>query len=72
MTPLDYYFWGTIKDKCYADKTKAIDVLKDNICEATGEIKLYTIGNVLKNWTDLVGYCIASQGSLWNEIIFYY
>ena len=35
--------WGAIKDKCYADKSETIDVLKDNICEAIGEIQLQTI-----------------------------
>ena len=47
-----------------------IDVLKDNIGEAIGEIQLHTIDNVLNNWTDRVGYCMASRGSHLNEIIF--
>ena len=42
MTPLDYYLWGAVKDKCYADKPETIDALKDNICEAVGEIQLHT------------------------------
>ena len=33
LTPLDYYLWGVVKDKCYADKPETID----------------TIDNVLKN-----------------------
>ena len=38
LTPLDYYLWGAVKDKCYADKSETIDALKDNIREAIGEI----------------------------------
>ena len=49
MTPLDNYLWGAVKDKCYADESETIDGLKDDICEAIGEIQLYTIDNVLKN-----------------------
>ena len=49
LTPLDYYLWGAVKDKCYADKLETIDVLKDNIRESIGEIQLHTINNVLKN-----------------------
>ena len=49
LTPLDYYLWGAIKDKCYADKPETIKALKDNIREAIGEIQLHTIDNVLKN-----------------------
>ena len=66
LTPSDYYLWGAVKDKCYADKPETIDALKDNIREAIGEIQLRKIDNVLKNWTDRVG-C-----SHLNEIIFHY
>ena len=61
---LDYYLWG-------ADKSETIDALKDNIREVIGGIKLYTIDNVLKNWTNCVGYCMSSRGSHLNEIIFH-
>ena len=69
MTPLDYYLWGAVKDKCYVDKPEIIDALKDDIREAISEIQPYKIDNVLKNWTDYVGYCMASRGSHFNEII---
>ena len=72
LTSLDYYLWDIVKDKCYADKPETIDALKDNIREAIGEMRLHTIYNVLKNWTDRVGYCMASRDSHLNEIIFHY
>ena len=72
LTPLDYYLWVAVKDICYSDKAETIVVLKDNIHKAIGEIQLHTIDNVLKNWTDRVGYCMASRGSHLNEIIFHY
>ena len=51
LISLDYYLWGAVKDKCYADKPETIDALKDNISEAIGEIRvqLHAINNVLKN-----------------------
>ena len=58
--------------KRYADKPETFDALKDNIREAIGEIQLHTIDNVLKNWTDRLGYCMARRGSDLNEIIFHY
>ena len=61
LTPLDYYLWVAVKDKCLADKPETIDALKDNIRD-----------NVLKNWTDHVDYFMASEGSHLNEIIFHY
>ena len=71
LTPLDYYLWGAVKDNCYANKPETIDALKDNIRDAIGEIQLHTIDNVLQNWTDRVGYCMASRGSHLNEIIYH-
>ena len=68
LTPLDYYLWPAVKDKCYADKPETIDALKDNIRAAIGKIKLHTIDN----WTDRVAYCMTSWGSYLNEIIFHY
>ena len=49
LSLLGYYLWGAAKDKCDANKSEAIDALKDSICEAIGEIHLPTINNVLKN-----------------------
>ena len=72
LTPLDYYLWDAVKDKYYADKPETIDALKDNIREPIGEIELHTIDNALKNWTDCVGYWMASRGCHLNEFIFHY
>ena len=44
-TPLDYYLWGAVKDKCYVGKSETINALKDNIREAIGEIQLHIIDN---------------------------
>ena len=30
LIALDYYLWGAVKDKCYADKPETIVALKDN------------------------------------------
>ena len=56
LTPSNYYQWGSVKDKCYADKLETIDALRDDIREAIGEMQLHTIDNALKNLTDRVGY----------------
>ena len=34
LSPLDYYLWCAVKDKCSADKPETIDSLKDNSREA--------------------------------------
>ena len=45
---------------CYADKPETINALKNKIREAIGEIQLHKIDNMLKYWTDRVGYYMAS------------
>ena len=51
-----------VPSKCYADKSLA--------CCFKGH---YSWSHWwIKNWTDRVGYCMASQGSHLNEIIFHY
>ena len=47
-----WHRWAFIYGQYYADKPETIDALKDNIRKTIGEIKLHTIDNVLKNWTD--------------------
>ena len=52
--------------KCYAEKQETIDALKSNIREAIVD------WTEILNWTDGVGYCMASRDSHSNEIIFHY
>ena len=72
LTPLGYYLWGAVNDKCYANKPETIDAIKDNIRKIIDELQLHTIDNVLKNWTNRVGYCMVSRGGHLNEIILHY
>ena len=71
LTPLDYYLWGTVNDKCYADKPETTEALKHNIREVIGKIQLHTIDNMLKNWTDRISYRMASRNSHLNKIVFH-
>ena len=70
LTPLDHYLWDAVKNKCYANKPETIDALKDIILIAIGEIQLHTIDNVLKNWTDRVGYLMASRWMIFQDCTF--
>ena len=72
LTSLDYHLWGAVKGNCYADKTETNNALKDNIRKVICDIQLHTIDNMLKIWTERVGYYMASRGRHLNEIIFHY
>ncbi|CAK9799243.1 Transposable element Tc3 transposase [Anthophora plagiata] len=71
LTPLDFFLWGAVKDKCYAKHPETIDDLKHEIEVAIDEIEAQTIENVLKNWTDRMEYCKASRGSHLNDVVFH-
>ena len=68
MTRLDYFLWGAVKDKCYANHPETIEALKHEIEVAIHGIEAQTIKNVLKNWVDRMGYCKASRGSQLNDV----
>ena len=68
MTPLDYFLWEAVKDKCYANHPETIKALKHEIKVAIHGIEAHTIENVLKIWVDQMGYCKASRGSYLNDV----
>ena len=71
LTPLDYYVWGAVKDKCYANNPETIQDLKDEIQTAIADIRPETIENVLKNWVHRMGYCQVNRGGHLIEIVFH-
>jgi hypothetical protein len=46
LTPLDFYLWGTVKDKVYRRKTENMDKLWDEIKAACAEIPMQTLVRV--------------------------
>lgn len=71
LTALDFYLWGAVEDRYYANSPATIHDLKQNIKSANREMKPETIENVLKNWVQRLGYCKASRGGHLNYVIFH-
>lgn len=71
LTPLDYYLWGAVKDKCYANNPEIIQDLNTEIQAAIDEKRPGTIEKVLKNWVERKGYCQVSRGGYLNEFFFH-
>ena len=40
LTPMDFFFWGVLKDKVYSQKPRSVDDLKDYIRDAFLEINV--------------------------------
>ena len=43
LTPLDYFLWGVVKDKCYANHPETIEALEHEIEVAIHGIEAETI-----------------------------
>ena len=71
LTPLVYFLWGAVKDKCYANHPEMIEALKHVIEVAIHGIEAQAIKNVLRNWVDRMGYCKVSCGSHLNDVVFH-
>ena len=69
LTPLDYFLWGAVKDKCYANHPETIQDLKYEIQVADAAIRPETIEKVLQNWVDRISYCKLSRGGHLSEIV---
>ena len=60
----------SLSDKTYANHPERIEAMKHEIEDAIHGIEAQTIGNVLKNWVDRMGYCKASRGSHLNDVFY--
>ena len=43
LAPMDYFLWGTVKEKCFADKSGTNKHLKANIRNAIADIQPYPL-----------------------------
>ena len=50
LTPLDFFLWGYVRDKVYADAPQSIQELKGNIRAVTDGIELQMCEHVMKNF----------------------
>ena len=71
FTPLAYFLWRAVKDKCCANHPGTTEALKHEIEIAIHWIEAQTIENVLRNWVDWMGYCKAIRGSNLTNVAFH-
>lgn len=71
LTPLDFYLWGYVKDKVYANHPLTIDDLKRNIRREIAEISAPMLGNVVQNIARRLAFVLQSRGEHIKDIIFH-
>jgi len=69
LTPLDFYLWGYLKDKVYENKPENIEDLKAKIVNEMRHIPRITFDNVLREFRDRLGYCLAQNGRHFEHLI---
>ena len=51
ITPLDFFLWGYVKSKVYADKPATIQALEANITRVINAIPVEMLERVIENWS---------------------
>ena len=51
ITPLNFFLWGYVKSKVYADKPAAIQALEADIARVINAIPVETHERVIENWS---------------------
>lgn len=70
ITPLDFYLWGHVKSKVYANKPTTIEQLEANITREIHAIRPEVLEKVMLNWVHRMGFLKRSRGGHMPEIIF--
>jgi hypothetical protein len=71
LTPLDYFLWGYVKGKVYANNPQTIQELKDNIRGVICEIEPHLCENVIENFDKRMAACKKSRGGHLADIVFH-
>jgi hypothetical protein len=64
LTPCDYFLWGYLKSRVYANRPSTLQQLEDNIRNECEHIQTTPgmLENVLKSWKQRVRDCVVANG----------
>jgi hypothetical protein len=71
LTAPDFFLWGYLKGKVYANKPTTIEELKTNIRDEIAEISPEICSKVMKNMIERARICAAAKGGHLADIIFH-
>ena len=71
LTPYDFFLWGFVKSRVYANKLQTIPELKAVIRRVTGEIQPQLCGNVIESFVKRARVCQQSRGAYLSDIVFH-
>lgn len=71
LTPPDFFLWGYLKGKVYADQPKTLRALKRNIGREIAAISTETLNKVMENAKKRAQLCVKEKGKHLRDIIFH-
>jgi len=71
LTPLDFFLWGYLKEKVYANKPTTIQELKDEIIRHINDIEPQLCLSVIENLDHRMHVCRRSRGGHLADILFH-
>lgn len=70
LTPLDFFYWGHIKEKVYRTKPQNLDDLSDRITQAVNNITPLKMNNVLREFQERIHLCQEANGNHFENLIY--
>lgn len=71
LTPLDFFLWGYLKGKVYANAPATIQELKNSIIHEIEAIEPQLCDDVIENYNKRITSCHLSRGGHLNDIVFH-
>lgn len=69
LSPLDYYFWGYLKDQVYRTKPRDLVELRLRIEQESARIPVEAINNALSAFYHRLGYCQEAEGKQFEHLL---
>jgi hypothetical protein len=70
LTAPDFFLWGFLKSKIYANKPKTIEELKNNIRAEIAAISPETLANTMANAEKRAHFCLSNKGGHLIDVVF--
>jgi len=68
LSPCDFYLWGALKAKVYAQKVNTVNDLKQRIIICCREIMPDVIHTVIRSWSERLQLCFDLQGQHFEHL----
>ncbi len=69
MSSLDFFLWGYLKDRVYANKPETVDALKQNITQEINVISISMLQRVSRNVEKCIQACLLANGGQFEDLL---